>query len=327
MLSESIQVSVGVIINNDGKVLLAKRPETVHQGGLWEFPGGKQEQGENSILALQRELLEELGLNVLKARPFIKLHYTYPDKSVVLDVWLIKEWSGTPFGREGQFIEWMELSRLPELEFPPANRMIIKAIQLPPLYLISPGPQGDLDEFFAGIDECTRAGAKLLQLRCNQEIYNKHTELVSQVLSICETNNARLLLNSSPATAVALKAHGVHLNSARLLQLNERPLDKRFWVSASCHNQNELLHATKLGIDFIVLSPVNKTPSHPDAVPLGWEQFSNLTELANVPIYALGGMSPEHLDKAWNYGAQGVAMLSNVWSSNRPGEIVRECLR
>lgn len=326
MSSKRIQVSVGVILDND-RVLLAKRPHGVHQGGVWEFPGGKQEQGESSMEALQREFEEELGLSIHEARPFIKLHYDYPDVSVLLNVWLIKAWSGIPSGREGQLVKWVKLSKLPDIEFPPANQMLIKAIQLPPLYLISPGPTGNLDKFFSGIEECTRAGARLLQLRCNEEIFEKYPELVSEVLHICESNGARLLLNSSPAIAVVLKAHGVHLNSVRLLQLNERPLDNKFLISASCHNQNELLHATRLGVDFAVLSPVNKTPSHPDAEPLGWEKFSQMAETANIPIYALGGMHPEHLVKAWDYGAQGVAMLSGVWSYSQPGEIIRACLR
>lgn len=326
MLSDSVQVSVGVILNNN-RVLLAKRPESAHQGGLWEFPGGKQEQDENSLTALQREFEEELGLVIHDARPFIKLHYDYPDKSVVLNVWLIREWSGIPSGREGQSVIWAELSRLDEFEFPAANRMLVKAVQLPSLYLISPGPLGDIDKFLTGIEECTKAGARLLQLRCNEEIFHKYPALVKEVLGICETNNTRLLLNTSPALAVTLKVHGVHLNSARLLQLNERPLDDNFLISASCHNLNELLHATRIGADFVVLSPVRKTPSHPDAIPLGWKKFSHMTESTNVPIYALGGMGPEHLDRAWGYGAQGVAMLSGVWTSEKPAEVIRACLK
>lgn len=326
MSSNSIQVSVGVILRDD-KVLLAKRPEGVDLGGLWEFPGGKQEQGESSMDTLQREFEEELGLAIHNARPFIKLNYNYTDKFVVLNVWLIKEWSGMPSGKEGQVVKWVELSKLEELEFPPANQMLVKAIQLPPLYLISPGPLGDNDKFLSGIEECVEAGARLLQLRCNEEIFHKNPELVTEVLNVCESNNARLLLNSSPALAVAFRVHGVHLNSARLLQLNERPLDNNFLISASCHNQTELLHATRIGADFVVLSPVNKTPSHPDAIPLGWEKFSRMSKSANIPIYALGGMQPEHLDMAWDYGAQGVAMLSGVWASERPAEIIRACLK
>lgn len=326
MSAQTAQVAVGVIINNTGEVLLAKRPDAVHQGGLWEFPGGKQEAGEDIRTALAREFEEELGLTVLKARPFIKLHYDYPDLPVVLNVWMIQKWAGQPCGREGQVIQWRNIKTLSDLAFPPANEMIIRAIQLPQLYLISPGPRRSMDEFISGIGECLEAGASLLQLRCKEQLLEDNPEIVGRLLSICGSYNARLLLNSSPSKAVALKAHGVHLNSVRLLQLNERPLDKSYCVSASCHNQIELAHAARIGVDFAVVSPVKATPSHPEAKPIGWEKFSSLVEFSNMPVYALGGMRPGDLDQAWENGAQGVAMLSGVWSSPSPAEIVRECI-
>jgi 8-oxo-dGTP diphosphatase len=327
MPPEAVQIVVGVITNNTGEVLLAKRPPDVHQGGLWEFPGGKQELDEDINTALSRELLEELGLIVIKARPFIRLFYEYPDKSVILNVWLIQEWKGIPYGKEGQLIQWCCRNNLHEVKLLPANAMIVKAIQLPALYLISPGPAGDrMDMFITGIEKCIVAGTRLLQLRCHEDIYKNHSEVITRVLSICNAYNAKLLLNSTPATAVALKAHGVHLNSVRLLQLNQRPLERSFWVSASCHNQDEMAHAERIGVDFAVLSPVEFTASHPDAKPMGWKKFSELAGLANIPVYALGGMLPVHMTRAWNNGAQGIAMLSGVWSSNKPEDVIRNCI-
>jgi 8-oxo-dGTP diphosphatase len=327
MPSNAIQVVAGIISNEKGDILLAKRPAGSYQGGLWEFPGGKQEQYEETRTALERELMEELGLKVKRARPFIKLYYEYPEKSVVLNVWLIQEWEGVPCGKEGQAVEWYNRNNLNQVEILPANETIIRAIQLPSLYLISPGPAADrLNEFVAGIEESVAAGARLLQLRCHEEFYRTHPEVVEKVLAICTSHNAKLLLNTIPTTAVSLNAHGVHLNSVRLLQLNERPLDRSFWVSASCHNRMELEHAERIGVDFAVLSPVEYTTSHPDAVPMGWEKFSGLVDHANIPIYALGGMLPTHMHTAWKCGAQGIAMLSGVWSSSRPAEVIRECI-
>lgn len=327
MPSNNIQVSVGVIINKDGKVLVTRRPRHVHQGDLWEFPGGKLITGEDSKSALHREILEELGLLVLKARPFLQLHYNYPDQSTVLNVWLVTEWSGVPHGKEGQPLKWIDKTELSIHDFPAANEKIIKALQLPRLYLISPGPQGNLPQFYFGIRNCIHAGATLLQMRCGEEVFREEPDIITRMLAICRENNARLLLNSSPATAVYYNVDGVHLNSARLLQLNERPLDNRYLVSASCHNQNELYHAASLGVDFAVLSPVKNTPSHPDAEPLGWKKFSKIVSNSNIPVYALGGMKPGDLQDAWNYGAQGIAMLSGVWSSGNPDEMVRNCYR
>jgi 8-oxo-dGTP diphosphatase len=325
MPSRNIHVSVGVILNSAGQVLLSKRSKYVHQGDVWEFPGGKLMPGEDSEAALYREIFEELGLQIVKARPFIQLHYNYPGQSIILYVWLVLEWNGRPHSKEGQPVQWVDKMDLSKLEFPPANVMIIKALQLPHLYLISPGPRGNLANFYCGIIACINAGAKLLQLRCNEEILQNNPDIINRVLSICRENSARLLLNSSPATAAAYSVDGVHLNSVRLLQINERPLDKTFLVSASCHNQNELVHAARVGVDFVVLSPVKFTSSHPDANPLGWNRFTELVKNSNIPVYALGGMLPEDLQQAWHCGAQGVAMLSGVWSSDEPAEIVRGC--
>ena len=316
---------MGILINKSGQVLLSRRSKHVHQGDLWEFPGGKLRSGEDSKSALYREIFEELGLQVTKARPFIKLHYNYPEQDTILNVWLVKEWYGMPRSKEGQPLKWVKKSELSMLDFPPANEMIIKALQLPGLYLICPGPQGDITQFYCGIKSCINAGAKLLQLRCDEGLFQNGPEIITRVLSICRENNARLLLNSSPATAVSYCADGVHLNSVRLLQLNERPLAKKYLVSASCHSQNELAHACRIGVDFAVLSPVKNTPSHPGAEPMGWGEFSQLVYRSNIPVYALGGMRPEDLQTAWDHGAQGIAMLSGVWSSSNPAEIVRNC--
>jgi 8-oxo-dGTP diphosphatase len=327
MQSDAVQVVVGIVTNNTGEFLLSKRATGIHQGGVWEFPGGKLEAGEDIRHALNRELLEELGLVVNKARPFIRLFYEYPEKTVVLNVWLIQEWEGFPYGKEGQLIQWCSKKNLHEVEFLPANEMIVKALKLPALYLISPGPTDNrMEMFISGIEECIMAGARLLQLRCHENMYIKQSEVITKILSICNAYNAKLLLNTTPATAVSLKAHGVHLNSVRLLQLNQRPLESNYWVAASCHNQIEMAHAEKIGVDFAVLSPVESTISHPNAKPMGWDKFSELSGLANMPVYALGGMLPEDMSKAWNYGAQGIAMLSGVWSSNMPAEVIRKCI-
>ncbi len=118
----------------------------------------------------------------------------------------------------------------------------------------------------------------------------------------------------------------MHLSSARLLQIDHRPLDTNYLVAASCHNQNELNHACHLGLDFIVFSPVKRTESHPETNPIGWEKFLQFVENCTIPVYALGGMHPWHLNMAWEHGAQGIALLSSVWQADDPAEIVRQCI-
>src|SRR6478752_215306 len=106
---QRVHVAVGVITNNRQEVLIAKRAVHLHQGGFWEFPGGKVEKNETVQQALSRELHEELGINVEVARPFIKITHDYPDKSVLLDVWLVEQFTGQPQSRESQPLLWVAI--------------------------------------------------------------------------------------------------------------------------------------------------------------------------------------------------------------------------
>ncbi len=117
-------------VGQPGQILLAKRPVGKHQGGKWEFPGGKVEKGEMATHALVRELLEELGIKAAPARltPFVQVHHRYPDKSVFLDVWELRDFTGIPQGREGQDIGWFTLNELATLPFPAANLPILNAL-------------------------------------------------------------------------------------------------------------------------------------------------------------------------------------------------------
>ena len=129
-MSERLHIAVGVILNETGdKVLIAKRPDNVHQGGLWEFPGGKVHSNETVQEALKRELQEELNLIVENATPLICINHDYYDLKVKLDVWTVDCWSGEVRGNEGQIVEWILVSELKEREFPDANVGIVKAIE------------------------------------------------------------------------------------------------------------------------------------------------------------------------------------------------------
>ena len=123
-----VHVVVGVLLNENQQVLIALRPVQSHQGGLWEFPGGKVEEGESVECALNREFEEELGLSVLACTELTQIRHEYSDKSVLLDVWRIEKYSGTPKGREGQVIEWRALSKLRAEDFPKANERIIRVL-------------------------------------------------------------------------------------------------------------------------------------------------------------------------------------------------------
>jgi 8-oxo-dGTP diphosphatase len=124
-----VRVAVGVIRNARGEVLVARRHDHLHQGGLWEFPGGKIHAGESSHEALCRELVEELDIRVETAAPLIDIEHHYPDKSVRLEVWSVGAFHGTPRGLQGQPLAWLSPAALDPAQFPAANAAIIEALR------------------------------------------------------------------------------------------------------------------------------------------------------------------------------------------------------
>ena len=308
-----MHVAAAAIFDAQGRVLIARRPEHVHQGGLWEFPGGKLEADETVEVALRRELREEVGIEIVSARPLIRVRYDYPDKAVLLDVWRVDAFQGDAHGRERQPLVWVSPEDLSGYEFPQANKPIIRAVRLPDRYLITPEPNGDQQVFLDSLSAALLRGVRLVQLRAKQLPLNDYIQLAREVCRLCHIQGARLLLNAVPEVAMEAGADGVHLTSQRLLALSQRPLSKGLWVAASCHSLEELQHAAAIDVDFAVLGPVHKTSSHPESLGMGWEGFHALTDRVGFPVYALGGMHVEDVEQAHIHGAQGIAAISGLW--------------
>jgi 8-oxo-dGTP diphosphatase len=127
--STLIHVAVGVVIDGADNILIAKRADQVHKGGRWAFPGGKVESDESVEQALARELLEELAIVVSGARPLLTIAHEYVDKSVLLDVWWVFDFTGEPRGAEGQPVAWVSAEQLSRYRFPEANAAIVLAVQ------------------------------------------------------------------------------------------------------------------------------------------------------------------------------------------------------
>jgi len=312
-LSPPIEVAVAVIQDDSGRILLTKRPEHVHQGGLWEFPGGKLEVGESVAQALRREITEELGVDVLAHQPLIRLTHHYADKSVTLDVHRVLDYRGSPLGMEGQPLKWVTLEALQQCAMPRADEPIVKALRLPEQYLITgPDPHQRI-AFLKKFDVVLGKGSPLIQLRAPAVDNEEFRLLAEEVLSRRRGTDSQILLNCAPELAVKLNADGVHLNSERLHSFSSRPLPKDKWLSASCHSLMQLQQAAKIDVDFVVLSPVCATKSHPSAIPLGWPNFIDLVSDAPFPVFALGGLSPTDIEQSRRCGGQGIAAIGSLW--------------
>ena len=119
-----VEVAVGVIKHNN-KIYISKRADDLHQGGKWEFPGGKREANETIEQALDRELSEEIGIQVTQQSQFMLIEHDYGDKKVRLDVRLVESFEGEPSHQEGQQSQWVDINDLGQFTFPDANKVII----------------------------------------------------------------------------------------------------------------------------------------------------------------------------------------------------------
>ena len=128
MTTKIVNVAVGVTKKNNA-IFICKRADEQHQGGLWEFPGGKVEAGESVFAALKRELSEEVGITIHSSSQLMVIEHDYGDKCVKLDIHVVSNFSGEAHGAEGQPSEWVAINQLSNYEFPAANAEIIEKIQ------------------------------------------------------------------------------------------------------------------------------------------------------------------------------------------------------
>ncbi len=299
-------MAVGVIVNEDDEVLISRRHPDSHQGGLWEFPGGKVEQEESLIQALDREFQEELGLRVNNAYPLLKCPFDYEDKSVLLDVWEITDHVGTPAGLEGQQICWQAVSALQAHEFPAANVPIIHCLKLPRVIAITP-QLATRTEFLDYVRHLLSQHPDAIQIRQKQLQPGEYRDWFEKAALLAADSNIDLFCNAQLHTAMELGASAVHLDSTQLMNCNARPVSAETLLAVSCHDLDELRQAQKIQADLALLSPVATTPKYRPAQLLGWAEFSRLSSLVSLPVVALGGLRLEQLDEARSNGAFGVA--------------------
>ncbi len=287
-----VDVAVGLIVQ-DGKALLAQRAQHQHQGGRYEFPGGKVEPRETVVSALARELHEELGIDIITPHFVQRLTYCYPEKTVCLHVYRIAAFHGDPVGREGQPLSWVPLDELFALNFPDANRPIVRAAQLPAHYVISPPLLIDPD--------ADRQAAELAALPAwlAEQAIEKETDAwlyvrLPGVLPV--TYNAaiqqlamlrpdlKLIAAWDASASVNTYIRGRHLSQSALMAATElvRASERDFWFAA-CHDAASIQRAIKLGVDAVTLGAVLPTPTHAERIPLSWEGFASLATQSDVP--------------------------------------------
>lgn len=303
--SSRLDVVAAVIRDAAGNILLSQRLAGKHQGGRWEFPGGKVEPGETLHQALARELHEELGIDCHNSCAFMTIDHQYPELHVRLHFREVTQWSGVPHGREQQPVKWFAPSDLSSLEFPAANQPIVTALSLPERWLIL--PDNYQTNWPSALSVLKRSGVGGVYLR-GAPTNRLH---LSEMVKRCQAHGLKTLLRNDVESVRATGADGVHLSSGVATTMSERP-DCEL-LSVACHNPSELDHAERLRADMVMLSPVNITTTHPQAIPLGWETFSLWATGRPFSVYALGGVTEKELSMARASGGRGIAAISAFW--------------
>jgi len=320
-------VAAGMILRQDGYLLLGQRPEGKSWAGWWELPGGKIEPGETVRQALVRELHEELHITVTHATPWVHYVCEYEKTIAHLHLWRVTGWEDTPIGRENQALSWVDPHQSPLSVSPvlPATLAPLRWIQLPQRYLLtSIGDAAGLPAFLQRLDETLTRGERWLvqfrepawQLRAVQAADGQIDDLYqafTQVLACCQRHGVLCLVNSVHPQAWWSQADGVHLRTedARVWQQqNAHRVQGLLGVSA--HTADELATARALQADFAVLGHVLDTPSHPNVPGMGWQAFAHHVQAAGLPVYALGGQSADTLAVAQVHGAHGVAGIRGL---------------
>ena len=302
-----VEVAAAVIQRPDGSFLLAQRPAGKVYAGWWEFPGGKIEAGESAADALARELHEELGIEVLRAYPWVTRVHIYEHATVMLHFFRVVEWSGEPKSREEQAFVWQRLDAPIAEPMLPANGPVLASLALPLEYAITDAQSLGAAQQLARVEARMKDGLRLIQVRDKDNW--ERTRLIYVITRMARQYGAKVLVNGGPAV------DGIHFSAEQLMTLRARPKGgpNCTLMAASCHTIQELGHAMAIGLDFVVLGPVKATPSHPGAPVLGWDGFRRIAEGASIPVYAIGGLGAGDLDDARLAGAHGLAMIRGSW--------------
>jgi len=319
-----IDIVLGLLREADGRVWTEVRPDDRHLAGMRAFPGGKRGPDETLRAALDRELVEELGITVRRARRLITLNWDYPDRRLRLIGFEVTAWDGRPRSAEGQELAVEPLGRDERADWlaamPPANRGLVNALVLPRCLAITPSlGSGSVTAWQAVVESGLPSlpESSLVNLRPG-----------AGATGVPWPSLARAVLAAghwpvvNPPAGEALPQGldprvGLHLNHDRLGSVSRASVDawqaRGHLVTAAVHDRSSLERAVELGVDLVTVSPVRATRTHPDEDGIGWPAFEALAAAASMPVYALGGVGPEDLPRIWRRGGLGVAAISAFW--------------
>ena len=321
-----IDIVLGLLREPDGRVWAEVRPDGKHLAGLRAFPGGKRRPGESLRAALDRELAEEIGIRVRRARRLITLDWEYPDRHLRLTGFEVTDWSGRPHSAEGQQLTAEPLGRDERSDWlaamPPANRGLVNALVLPRCLAITPPVGGDgVTAWQAGVESRLHAlpAPMLVNLRPGPGGVRADVSWPALARAVLAAGHWPVINppGDAPWPERLDPRVGLHLNHARLMSMPaEQVRDQQVrghLVTAAVHDRATLERAIELAVDLVTVSPLRETATHPGVPGIGWSGFAALAQAAPVPVYALGGVGVDDLPRIWRRGGFGVAGISAFW--------------
>ncbi|WP_050712749.1 thiamine phosphate synthase [Candidatus Vesicomyidisocius calyptogenae] len=186
-------------------------------------------------------------------------------------------------------------------------KTFINSIALPDKYWITPSNNHQSNKWMEKFNQKLTQNIKLIQLRSKTKINNN---FIQQLHNKCKQHNIQLLLNTVNKTFNEAYCDGWNLTTAEMLKFKKRPCTNNKLLGVSTHNLTEALKAQIIGADFVIISPVQATKTHPKLLPLGWDNAKEVVNTLNIPVYFLGGMRLQDLKKTQQLGAQGIAGVS-----------------
>ncbi len=311
------EVAVGVLLRADDAVLLADRPAGKPYAGYWEFPGGKIEPGESIEHALQRELHEELGIDIAGSTPWVTFEFDYPHAYVRLHFRRIYNWLGTPRGREGQRLAFFRLHDPSPQPLLPAAVPALRWLSLPALIAELTLEGTSADRHLAQLERAFAQGVRMVSLQASAGLESDLLQAMARQVQIrADAVGAHVAVSGALVAKMGqagARASGTSLllDDSELSVLDARP--STGWAGIRASSRSSVDRAARLGFDYAVVGPVLPEPTISSQEAIGWHGFNVSAHQAPLPIYATGGLDLGDLERAQFAGAHGLALPLSAW--------------
>ena len=306
-MKEKIRCSIGLIQSEDSKELYIERIKEPYLG-CYEFPGGKIQTDETPESAIIRELNEELGIQVKKLSFIGKVFHDYPEFTVILHVFFISNYNGE-IKNTTRNLCYRRSSEL-DKDFKTIDSClkVLKLCLLLPKIKILDCEKNLFKESCLSSIKKTDTSFKMIRFRNLETAENSQ---INNIKHFTKENPYNYIIDHPSEKNFDGKFFGIHFKSKYLYTLKSVPKDMILY-SGSCHNFDEVEQANRLELDYILISPV-QISKHSNQKILGWEGFERLSLKANMPTYALGGISHHKSDYklSLKHGGFGIAGIKN----------------